>query len=134
MTASPGRAVPTSLLDGLRGAAAGLAVSGAFYLATQYASSVIDRHPEIDGPETLGSTVLVTLGVGVPGSVVLGLLVAWAAGLRRPWAVSLLGLMISGVLICGWGALDLPTFAPPWLLIGTLVVVAYALAGLAARE
>ncbi|MEV0810501.1 hypothetical protein [Micromonospora sp. NPDC050200] len=134
MTASPGRALPMSVLDGVRGALAGLAAYAALYLAAQYAASVIDRHPEIDGPETLGSTVLITLGVGIPGSVVLGLLVSWTAGLRRPWAVSLLGLMISGVLICGWGALDIRTFAPPWLLIGTLVVVAYALAAVAARE
>lgn len=134
MIASPGRALPIRMSDGLRGALAGLAVSGAFYLAMQYATSVVDRHPEIDGPETLGSTVLITLGVGIPGSVVVGLLVAWAAGLRRPWAVSLLGLMISNVLICGWGALDVPTFAPPWLLIGALVASAYALAGVAARE
>ena len=134
MTTSPGRALPIWVSAGIRGGLAGLAVSAALYLATKYATSIVDRHPEIDGPETLGSTVLIMLQVGIPSSVVVGLLIAWAARLRRPWAVSFLGLIISGVLICGWGALEITTFAPPWLLIVTLAVVAYALAAVAVRE
>ncbi|MEH0935353.1 hypothetical protein [Micromonospora psammae] len=134
MASSPVRALSDWVLNGLRGALAGLAVFAALYLATQYADSVVDRHPEVDGPETVGSTVLIALGVGIPSSVILGLLVAWAAGLPRPWAVSLLGLMFSGLLICGWGALKIPAFASPRLLMVTLIVVAYALAAVATKE
>jgi hypothetical protein len=110
----------------MRGAVAGIAVSGTIYFARRYALSVIDRHPEIDGPETLGSTILIMLYVGIPTGFVLGLLVAWAARLRHPWAVSLMGLLISAVLSCGLGMVKVPTLGPGWT-IG-LVIVAYAAA------
>ncbi|GAA3765978.1 hypothetical protein GCM10022379_37270 [Micromonospora maritima] len=121
------RVLPSWVIDGLRGGIVGFVVFGALALATTYAGSVIDRHPEIDGPETLGSTVLITLEVGIPSALVLGLLIAWATRLPRPWAVSLLGLMNSGLLICGYGSLRIRVIEPRWLVPVSLIVLAHVL-------
>ncbi len=116
----------------LRGAVAGTAVIAIMSAALEYAVSVVERHPTVDGPETLGATMLVMLWIGVPSSLVVGLLAAWAIGLPRPWLVSLVGLLNAGLFVCGLGRLleRHADYVPRWLLVGSLVILAYAVAAL----
>ena len=136
MIASTGRTLRPWVLDALRGALVGLAVFGTWYFAVRYADSVIEPHPGDDGLAVLGATVLIVLKVGIPSSAVVGVLAAWAARLRRPWAVTLLGPLNTGLLVCGLSFLQVepPIVEPRWVLPSILIVLAYAAAAvLAAR-
>ncbi|HEX5539972.1 MAG TPA: hypothetical protein VFX60_00130 [Micromonospora sp.] len=111
----------------LRGALVGLAACGALYFAWQTVDAAIEDRPEIDGPESAVAATGGMLLAGVPSSLLLSLLVAWAARLRHPWAVSLLGLFNIAVLVCVLGSLRVPGFGA-WILPFALVIIAYAAA------
>lgn len=126
MTASAAADAPRRLIGCVvRGGVTGLAVCATLYLAFEYAQHDIgahlDRHPETDGLLALGATVATALKIGIPLSYFSGLLVAWAVGLRRPWAVSLLGLFASGFLICAWGVLTQGQPVPGWLPMAMII-------------
>jgi hypothetical protein len=126
MTASTASRAPRSLIGrAVRGAITGLAVCATLYLALEYArqdvGTHLDQHPETDGLLVLGAIVVTALKIGVPLSYVAGLLVAWAAGLRRPWAVSFLGLLASGFLICVCGVITQGGPVPGWLPMSMII-------------
>lgn len=125
MTASAAADAPRRLIGCMvRGAITGLAVYATLYVAFEYAQHDIgthlDRHPETDGLLALGATVVTALKIGIPLSFISGLLVAWAVGLRRPWAVSLLGLLASGFILCALGVLTQEP-VPGWLLMAMII-------------
>jgi hypothetical protein len=102
-------------LRALRGALVGLAVWGAFSLAFVHAERKIiaqeAAHPVDNGVGILVAIMYTGILLGCPLSYLTGLLVAWAVRLHRPWAVSLLGLLFTAVLVLVIGCAYAP-FAP----------------------
>lgn len=113
----------------------GIAVIGIMYAIIEYAASVVERRPTIDGPEALATIGFLTLSVGVPSSFVVGLLAAWVTHLRRPWLVSLAGLLNTVGFMFGSELLGkFAGFIPRWALCGSLIILAYIAAAVLVNE
>ncbi|SCG52056.1 hypothetical protein [Micromonospora inositola] len=97
-----------------RGALVGVAAVAVFLAAAACAQQLIDaglaRQTAEDaangsGVAVLGATIMTTIELGLPAALVAGLLVGWVLRLPRPWAVPLVGLLLSVPVLCGAGAL-----------------------------
>ncbi|MEH0824853.1 MULTISPECIES: hypothetical protein [unclassified Micromonospora] len=108
----PASTAGTFLSYGIRGALVGVGVAAAWLAAAAYAGRLVDARLAAEtaadaangsGVAALGDEVSLTVGIGLPATLLLGLLVAWVLRLPRPWAVPLVGALLTGVLCCGAG-------------------------------
>jgi hypothetical protein len=87
------------LSSALRGATIGLVVYGIFVLAARYADQAVtewahNTSTDINGVEVLGGTIILTLQIAVPASLLAAFVLAWVLRLRAPWAVALIGVLL----------------------------------------
>ncbi|MEU5789138.1 hypothetical protein ABZ754_15595 [Micromonospora purpureochromogenes] len=111
----PATTTATLLSYATRGALVGVGVAAAWLAAAAYASRSVEARLAAEtatdaangsGVAALGDEVAHTVGIGLPATLLLGLLVAWGLRLPRPWAVPLVGALLTGVL-CGGTAIVL---------------------------
>jgi hypothetical protein len=122
---SAGR-LPTAL----GGVLVGLAAAVTWLVVGLTAGRIADERSDLEGMESLGFLVMTLLAVGVPAVGLVSWLLARMLRLPRPWAVALLGLAVTALLVCGLraGGEKLLVWLPDWLEQAGVFVVAYLVA------
>ncbi|WP_144123756.1 hypothetical protein [Catellatospora sichuanensis] len=108
-----------------RGLLIGLAMTVLLVVAVESTGAMLSGD-DADSPLAAAAALLMMALSGVLVGPLVGLLLAWALRLPRPWAVSLAGAAAGVLLLCGGARLGMTDAEPYWLLPGFLLTVVYA--------
>jgi hypothetical protein len=111
--------------DAARGAVTGVAAVAGGYLAYRLAEAYArgDSNNYTNSADAAGEFAIIFLACGLPFGLLAGYLSARLSRLPRPWLVSIIGLAVSSVLLCGAGGQGMTWRLPVMILIYVSVAV-----------